>query len=143
MRDPTVLAKRRSNELSKSLIGRIWIVGLVLMVLGIVVSAIGVAMGSSGLDANDTQNVQYFLNAVSRTSGGFLAISGLVVLSIGGLLQFVAWVLAMVAAAMLARWAWFVLLLVLGLIGLEFFVMLAYVIAGPSERDAPRVMTPA
>jgi hypothetical protein len=143
MRDDTQLAKRRSNEVSKSLVSRIWIVGLVLMVLGIVVSAIGVAMGSSGLDANDTQNVQYFLNAVSRTSGGFLAIAGLVVLAIGGLLQFVAWVLALISTATLASWVWFVLLLVLGLLGLEFFVMLAYVIAGPSERDAPRVMTPA
>lgn len=129
--------------MTKATVSRIWVVGLVLVLLGILVSIIGIAMAGPTIDRGDLNNTQYLLTEMSRTTGGIIGIIGLVAVAIGGLLQFVAWILAIVVSAIMNRWVWFVALLVLGVVGLEFFVMLAYVIAGPTESRSSGALTPA
>jgi hypothetical protein len=63
--------------------------------------------------------------------GGFAMLGG----AIAGL---VAWIGALINTAQLEDKAWFVLLLVLGLLSFGFIAMLAYVIAGPDSTQAPR-----
>jgi hypothetical protein len=50
----------------------------------------------------------------------------------------VAWIGALINTAQLPDKAWFVLLLVLGLLSFGFIAMVAYVIAGPDGAPAPR-----
>lgn len=121
----------------------IWLVGLLVLVLGVVAAIVGAAMGLPAPSSGDLQNPQNFLSELGRSMGGILVVAAFIAIAIGGLIQFVAWILALVATGMIARWGWFVALLVLGLLGLQFFVMLAYVIWGPSERGYPQALRPA
>ena len=106
--------------MTKSMLARIWVVGLALIALGGMLMLVGVVLGSSR----------------SGSAAGPFAF-GWVALAIGGLMQFVAWVMALLATARVQRWGWFASLLVLGVFGLEFFVMLAYILWGPAERQQP------
>jgi hypothetical protein len=56
----------------------------------------------------------------------------------GAIAGLVAWIGALINTAQLADKAWFVLLLVLGLLSFGFIAMVAYVIAGPDSTQ-PRV----
>ena len=87
----------------------LWIVGGVLIYLG----------------ANGTQ---------SGAGPSTLTTIGAVVAGIGGILNLVAWIGALIRTAVLGRWGWFLALLVLGLLGLVVIVMLVYVLGGPDER---------
>ena len=96
----------------------LWIVGGVLIYLG----------------ANGTQ---------SGAGPSTLTTIGAVVAGIGGILNLVAWIGALIRTAVLGRWGWFLALLVLGLLGLMVIVMLVYVLGGPDERRVQRPMAPA
>ena len=63
-----------------------------------------------------------------------LAATALVVMLGAGVGQFVAWVGAVLNAAQLDDKTWFVVLLVVGVLGLGFVAMIAYLVAGPDDR---------
>lgn len=126
--------------MAKSTVSGIWIIGLVLVMAGVVAGVIGGLLGASVSHMND---VQGFFSAVAKTTGGVILIGGLIAIGIGGLLQLIAWILGLVATATISSWGWFIALLVVGLIGLEFFVMLAYVIWGPEEQRRAQALTAA
>jgi hypothetical protein len=126
--------------LAKSTVIGIWITGLVLVMAGVVAGLIGGLLGVGSTSSND---VQGFFSALANTTGGVILIGGFILILIGGLIQVIAWILGLVATAMIGQWTWFVVLLVLGLIGLEFFVMLAYAIWGPSERRQVQALASA
>jgi uncharacterized membrane protein len=113
------------DAMTRSTLTRIWIVGLLLIGLAGALALIGAALVAS----------------TGRPAGGPFAFA-IAALAVGGLVQLVAWVMAMLATARIQRWGWFASLLVLGMFGLEFFVMLAYVLWGPDER-APAATLPA
>src|ERR1051326_176101 len=106
----------------KHLTTRLWLTGLGLAIVGGILLLIG------GLAGGDN---------------GFI-VGGWIVAGAGGVVQLVAWVSAMIATARGAHWAWFAALLVLGLLGLEFFVMIAYFFAGPTDaKEAASPPLPA
>ncbi len=128
-------------ELTKATVARVWIIGLVLVVAGLVAGFIG---GLLGVSFNSSQDVGTALSAWARTTGGIVVIAALIAAIAGGVIMFIAWILSMVANALIARWGWFAVLLVLGALGFQFFAMIAYLIWGPSERDRPQpLITPA
>ena len=74
------------------------------------------------------------------------AILGSVALTLvigGGIGQLIAWIGAMVATARAGFTGWFLVLLLLGVAGLEFVAMVVYVVAGPDEYAYPRSWRPA
>lgn len=70
-----------------------------------------------------------------------LAATGVLVMIGAGVVQFVAWVGAVINTAQLENKAWFVVLLVTGLLSFGFIAMVVYVIAGP-ENDEPGLRPP-
>jgi hypothetical protein len=109
--------------MSKHLITRLWLAGLGLGVLGGIVLLIGAFMGSAN-------------GAGPIAVGWFIALAALVV-------QLVAWIGALIGTARLERWGWFAALLLLGLVGFEFFVMIAYFFAGPERKEGASPPLPA
>lgn len=109
----------------------LWLLGLLLTLAGLATAVIARASGGGDVQYLTPQNFVHHLDG-----GAVLAIVlGSLVAIVGGVLQFTAWVGAVVVTGMLERWGWFAALIALGLIGLGFFVMLAYVIAGPTTRS--------
>jgi hypothetical protein len=112
--------------MSRSLVRKIFLVGIVIWIVGLVLFGAGfigghqttVQSGSSGYSPGNTA----------------LTGIGVALLGIGGLIDFIAWIGALIGTAQLGRWGWFIALLVLGLIGLLLIVMIVSVIAGPTER---------
>ena len=76
----------------------------------------------------------------SRRRSGLvgLACIGILAIVAGVFGQFVAWIGALVNTARLDDKAWFVVLLVLGLLSFGFIAMLVYVLAGPDGTASPR-----
>jgi hypothetical protein len=112
--------------MSRSTVRRIFLIGLAIWIVGLVL------FGGGFLGGHPT-TVQ---SGSSGYAPGNSALSGigLALMAIGGIIDFVAWIGALIGTAQLGRWGWFVALLVLGLIGLLLIVMIVYVIAGPTER---------
>lgn len=125
----------------KATITRTWITGVIVAVVGFTIAGIGVALmltrGGHWEHVADTNN----WNFVARTDGFFwmtvtvICIGGLVVLS-GAIVQFAAWIGALVNTRRMPDQTWFIILLVGGLIGLVsgivgIGVMIAYLVAGP------------
>jgi hypothetical protein len=130
--------------MEKRTITRLLIGGLVLVAAGAVVCAAAVglmlAYGGTFTPATTASGGYEF---VPRLDGFFWTMVGLCVLGslaavVGLLVQFVAWVGALVNTSKLVDKMWFAMLLVSGLLGLSsvlaplgFAGMVAYVIAGP------------
>ena len=68
--------------------------------------------------------------------------AGLALVGIGALIEVVSWIMALVSAAILGHWGWFIVLLLLGLIGLLLIVMVLYSVVGPTQRRARRAVAP-
>jgi hypothetical protein len=66
-----------------------------------------------------------------------LAAMAVLVMIGAALVQFVAWVGAVLNTAQLENKSWFVVLLVTGLVSFGLIAMLVYVIAGPPDAEAP------
>lgn len=63
--------------------------------------------------------------------------AGLMLAGFGSVLALISWLMALVASAVLGRWGWFVVLLILGLIGLLPIIMILYSVVGPTTRRRP------
>jgi hypothetical protein len=125
--------------MTKPTIIKFFVGGLVAVFAGLFLAIVAVwaafASGEFVLDGPDVTGAQFTAFGWSMTGlmivGAFAMIGG----AIAGL---VAWIGALINTAQLEDKAWFVLLLVLGLLSFGFIAMLAYVIAGPDGTLAPR-----
>jgi hypothetical protein len=79
---------------------------------------------------NGTEVTDFHLSPTAMSTFWFAAFGGILVV-IGAIGQFVAWIGAVVNTSRLQDKTWFVVLLVLGLLSVGFIAMLVYVIAGP------------
>ncbi|HEX8995693.1 MAG TPA: hypothetical protein VF812_06660 [Ktedonobacterales bacterium] len=130
--------------MAKPQITRLWVIGVIVMVAGLIVAGIatGLMLAYGGhFVATVTGNGSEF---IPNTDSSFwtpvwvIVLGGIIALA-GAIAQLAAWIGALVSTYRLVDKTWFIVLLAGGLIGLafslaHFAVMLAYVIAGPDER---------
>ena len=100
--------------MGRATVRKVFVTGLVVSVVGFVIMLL---TSSGGQISHHT----------IYTGGTMLA-------AIGGVIVLVSWIMALVASAMFGRWGWFVVMLILGLIGLVPIVMIFYSLFGPSQR---------
>ena len=118
--------------MTKPTVTKFFVGGLVAVFAGLFIAIVAVwaafASGEFVMDGQDVTGVRFtafgWWMVGLMIAGGFAMIGG----AIAGL---VAWIGALINTAQLDDKAWFVLLLVLGLLSFGFFAMVAYVIAGP------------
>jgi|SRR5579885_1138075 len=103
--------------MSKSLTRILYLIGLV----------IGIVAGILEYMAIAATHVDTTTGAVTGMNPGLLSIA-LVIAGVAGILAFVAWIGALVKTAQLARWGWFIVLLLLSWLVIP---MLVYIFAGP------------
>lgn len=125
----------------KSTITKTWIGGVVVFAAGIAVSIVGVflMLAYSGTFTQIAGTIGYNfipdINGFFWTTIGIVVVGGLITV-IGSVVQLVAWIGALFNSYMLPGKAWFMLLLLGGvlsivLVPVGFAVMLAYVVAAP------------
>jgi hypothetical protein len=139
--------------MTKSMITKVWIGGLAVFAAGIVVAIVGVflMLGYGGTFTQVAGTNNY--NFVPNMNGFFwvtvgLIIAGGVIGLIGSIVQFAAWIGALVNSYGVPEKTWFLVLLLGGLLSLffapiGFAAMIAYVIAAPDgtlyrQATAPR-----
>jgi hypothetical protein len=105
--------------MSRATVRKVFVTGLVVFVVGAVLTILG---SSGGQASNHT------LYTIGVLLGAF-----------GGLIVFISWILALIASAILGRWGWFLVTLILGIIGLMPVIMIIYSLIGPTQR---RVLRP-
>ena len=138
--------------MTKSTITRTWIVGLIVLVAGLLVGGLGIglmlAAGGTYTPAASGNGMDF----VPRIDGFFWTTIGLMIVgftaaAVGGVVQLVAWIGALINTDALTEKTWFVVLLAGGLTGLfvglvGFAVMIAYLIAGPDGTAEQRPPMP-
>lgn len=124
--------------MTKSAITRLFIGSVVAFVAAIVLAVVAVAMAFAGgafqMDGPDV--VGFNGSAFTWTMIGLMVVAAFAMIggAIGGLIS---WIGALLNTARIDDKAWFVLLLVLGLLSFGFIAMVAYVIAGPDGMRQP------
>lgn len=104
--------------MSRATVRKVFLLGLVLGIVGAVLAALTMHGGQA---------------ESSTVYAAGVALGG-----IGGLIVLISWVLALISVAVLGRWGWFVVMLILGLIGLLLIVMVVYSFVGPTTSRSPR-----
>lgn len=138
--------------MTKPQVTRIWIIGLVVMFVGLIVAGISMGLmfanGGSYVPAVNGNGYDFVPRTDSYfwTTISFMIVGGVIAIA-GGIAQLVAWVGALVNTYQIPDRTWFIVLLAGGLIGLafglaQFAVMIAYIIAGPDGTTAPRQYLP-
>lgn len=102
----------------RSTVRKVFVTGLVVWVVGGVLLLLSV---QSGQGAGTSQYE-----------------AGLLLAAIGAVMGVVSWLMALIASAVLGRWGWFAVVLILGLVGLLLPVMILYSIVGPTQGRQPR-----
>lgn len=129
----------------KRTVTRTWIAGLIVIAVGLIAAAVGGALiaGLGGTWSGPTSK-PIFTPSYDSFFWGMVALcaSGGLVMVVGALIQLVAWIGALVNTARAQDKTWFILLLVLGLVGLQFIMMIVYLVAGPDVPESPRAYTP-
>lgn len=100
--------------MSRATVRKVFVTGLVLWVVGAVLAALSARSG--------------------QTAGNSLYVAGLVLVGFGGLIEVVSWIMALISTAVLGRWGWFVVTLILGIVGAVVVAMIIYSFLGPSQR---------
>jgi hypothetical protein len=138
---------------SKSVVTRMWLGGLMAVVLGVIIALFAVttmlAFGGTfqptgtgnGYDFVPAQDGAFWTSVMGIVMGGLLAL-------FGSLIQLVAWIGAVMNTYGLEDKTWFLVLLIGGLFGLVFglaglVVMVAYMVAGPDGTVASKPAPPA
>jgi hypothetical protein len=123
--------------MTKSLIVKLFWGSLIGLVAGLVLMVVGCALAISNdifvMNGPDVTGVKS--GARSWTVLSLMGLA-LVVLLFAAVAHFVAWIGAVLNTANLPDKTWFVVLLVVGLLGLVFIATIAYVIAGPDGLKA-------
>ncbi|HEU0025656.1 MAG TPA: hypothetical protein VFQ25_00950 [Ktedonobacterales bacterium] len=138
--------------MSKPTVTRVWIVGLIIMVVGLIIGGISMglmfAYGGTFVPSVSGRGTDFAPNLDSTfwTTVTFMSL-GFLIAAIGGIVQITAWIGALVNTYQLQDKTWFAVLLVGGLIGLAFSLvgfaaMIAYIIAGPDGMPSRAVPPP-
>ena len=141
--------------MTKSTITKTWVGGLVVFAAGIVALLAGVflmlAYGGTFTQVAETSNYDFTpdLNGFFWTTVGIIVLGSAIAL-IGGVVQLVAWIGALVNSYALPEKTWFLILLLGGVLSfafgpIGFAVMVAYVVAAPDGMAyrPPQAPTPA
>jgi len=134
--------------MKRSTITKTWLGGMVAIALGFV--AAGIATGlmlayggvftaapsGNGYDFVPSLDA-FFWTMVSIIAAGFFVAVG------GAIVQFVAWIGALVNSYQLQDKMWFLMTLILGLLGFGLVVMIVYLIAAPDGYEEQRIQTPS
>jgi hypothetical protein len=125
----------------KVTITRTWLSGVIVSAVGLIIAGVGVALmlthggqweqvaGTNNWNFTPTTNGFFWTTVTLIVLGGLVMLAGMVV-------QFVAWIGALVNTRRLKDLTWFIILLVGGLLGfvsglIGLGVMIAYLIGGP------------
>jgi len=138
--------------MTKLTINRTWVGGLVAFAAGIIVAIVGVflmlAYGGTftPIDGAGNYNFTPDMSGFFWTTIGVIVVGGAIGL-IGAVVQLAAWIGALVNSYLLPEKAWFVILLLGGLLSIAFApigfgVMVAYVIAAPDGAPYRQVQRP-
>jgi hypothetical protein len=134
----------------KATIARVWLGGLIGIVAGLLGAMVGTILllayggtwdGWSGGDFVPTMDAFFWWMVGLITTGGLVAVAGAIV-------QIVAWIGALINTYPVPDKAWFVVLLIGGLLGVAgvliapFVVMVVYLISGP-DGDRAAAAPPA
>ena len=126
--------------MSKAAITKTWLGGMIAIALGFIAGGVatGLMLAYGGtFEAASSGNGYDFvprLDSFFWTMVGIISVSGVVVLG-GAIVQFAAWIGALVNSYQLHDKLWFVLMLVLGLIGFGLVMMIVYIIAAPDGYE--------
>jgi hypothetical protein len=133
-----VIGKLENLSVSKSAITRAFIVAIALIVAGFVGSVgIGIwALVNGAIAFGGAQVVTVDPSPLAGAIVGLVVAS--VVTAIGTALAVVAWGGALLNTVRLEDKAWFIAVLVLGLISLGWVALFAYVVYGPDSTQTPR-----
>ena len=128
--------------MTKSMIVKLFWGSLIGLVAGLVLMGITVALAISNhifvMSGPDVTGIKS--GALSWTLLGLMGLAVLLLL-FAAVAHFVAWIGAVLNTAHLPDKTWFVVLLVVGLLGLVFIATVAYVIAGPDGIKAKEEAT--
>lgn len=138
--------------MTKSMITKIWVGGLIVFAAGILTAIVGVflMLGYAGTftQVAGTTNYDFTpnMNGFFWTTVTIMAVGGLIAL-LGSIVQFVAWIGGLVNSYMLADKTWFLVLLLGGLFSfffapIGFAAMVAYVIAAPDGAASRQAHVP-
>jgi hypothetical protein len=126
--------------MSKSVIAKWFYGSLIGLVGGLVLLGVagGLAVANHVFITNGSDVTGVRSSALGWTLLGIMGF-GILVICASAVAQFVAWIGAVLNTAGLPDKGWFIVLLVVGLLGFPFIVTLIYVITGPDESSAARV----
>jgi hypothetical protein len=121
----------------KSAITRLFIGGGIAIIAGamLAIAAIWIAIANDVFVMNGPDIVGLQGGAIAWSLLG-LSITGGIVVVVGFIAGFVAWIAALVDMWQLESKTWFAGLLLLGIFNLGFFAMIAYLIAGPDTTES-------
>ena len=126
--------------MTKSTVTRFFVGGIVAVIAGLILAVVATwaafAAGEFVMEGPDVTGVQF--TAFGWSMVGLMIIGGFSLIG-GAIAGLVAWIGALINTAQLPDKAWFVLLLVLGLLSFGFIAMVAYVIAGPDGTQQGRI----
>jgi len=124
--------------MSKHTINRIFVVSLAGLILGVLLVLVPViaALCTGTWTFTGSEVTGFELSSSATSLIGFAIVGGMLV-ALGGLGQFIAWIGALVNTARLEDKLWFVILLVTGLLSFGFIAMLVYVLVGPDGTATP------
>jgi H+/Cl- antiporter ClcA len=118
--------------MSKATVTRIFWGSLIAIAGGLIVLAIATGLGFAGtrfiMSGHDLVAVQPTSTTWAAASMGIIGILALIGGAFG---QFVAWIGTLLNTAQLEDKVWFLVLLLLGIVGLGLIPMLVYVVTGP------------
>jgi hypothetical protein len=123
--------------MTKSLVVKLFWGSLIALVAGFVLLGVAAALAFNNnifiMSGPDVTGIKS--SPLSWTLAGLMALAVLILL-FSAVAHFVAWIGAVLNTAYLPNKTWFVVLLVVGLLGFVFIATIAYVIAGPDGLKA-------
>jgi hypothetical protein len=119
------------DPMKKSTISRLFMIGLIVIVAGVVlvVGSVLAGLAAGAVTLGGSTYIEVNGGALAWTLFGLVI--GLLAIGGGSIAALVSWIAALLNTAELEDKTWFVLLLVLGLFSFGFLAMIAYVLAGP------------
>jgi hypothetical protein len=105
--------------MSRAVVRKVFVTGLVVGVVGVILAFLSMKGG--------------------QAPNSSVYAAGLALAGIGAVIEVVSWIMALVSSAILGAWGWFIVLLILGVIGLLLVIMILYSLIGPTQPRVRRV----
>jgi hypothetical protein len=125
--------------MSKPVITRLFVGGLVAMIAGLIVAMFAglAAFAGSEVTVNGREVTAFHATPLAMSMIALAILGGLAIAG-GAVAGLVAWIGALINTAQLDDKLWFIVLLVTGLLSFGLIAMIAYVIAGPDSATLER-----